>query len=87
MWVNTKLWDLQNDNEALGTSAELSKFSMVRTIHMKSVYTRVIKGLVKGTFEKMWLKVKTCAKAVTRVEACQPIRNAFLILENEANFS
>ena len=54
---------------------------------MKSVYTRVLKGLVKGTFEKMFSKLQTCAKAVTNVEACQPIRNAFLILENEANFS
>ena len=87
MRVNTKLWNLQNDYEALGTSAELLKFRMVRTIHMKSVYTGVLKGLVKGTFEKMLLKLKTCAKAVTNVEACQPIRNAFLILENEANFS
>ena len=51
---------------------------------MKSVYTTVLKGLVKGT---LLLKLKTCAKAVTNVEACQPIRNAFLILENEANFS
>ena len=54
---------------------------------MKSVYTRVIKGLVKGTFEKMLFKLKTYAKAVTNVEACQPIRNAFLIFENKANFS
>ena len=53
---------------------------------MKSVYTRVLKGLVKGTFEKLLLKQKTCAKAVANVEACQPIRNAFLILENGVDF-
>ena len=46
-----------------------------------------LKGLVKGTFEKMLFQLKTCAKAVTNVEACQPIRNAFLIFENKANFS
>ena len=37
LWVNTKFWNLQNDYEAFDTSAELLKFSMVQTIHMKSV--------------------------------------------------